>query len=372
MGWLRVKVLLISGIYFPDIGGPATYIPRLASAFMEKGFEVQTLSLSDSKHSNRPKEAWQRDFVLRNTNKLRRTFQVVRTIRREARKADFVFANGLFIETAIALLGMECFPTAKIVGDPVWERLKNKKRTELSVEEFAMRYTGIRNYIQRSIINFALSRFYQLTAPSQNLATTIQNWGIRNRVEVISNGVKCLDVVNTPVDYDVVSLARLVSWKRIDMLIEACAIANLRLAIAGDGPERDNLEQLAIQTGCDAEFLGQLDRKSSINLLRRSKIFALISSYEGLSFALVEAMMLEKRILISNAPGNLAAIADQSQGLVAAKLTAQDIADNLKELNSEDKQMLEMGKQARKRAQEKFCEERQLSAMISFITRPKK
>ena len=372
MGWLRVKVLLISGIYFPDIGGPATYIPRLASAFMEKGFEVQTLSLSDLKHSNRPKEAWQRDFVLRNTNKLKRTFQLVRKIRREAKNVDFVFANGLFIETAIALLGIKCYPTAKIVGDPVWERLNNKKHTDISVEEFAVSYTGIKNYIQRRIVNLALSRFYQLTAPSQNLANTIQNWGIRKRVEVIPNGVKCLEVTDMPVDYDVVSLARLVSWKRIDLLIKACAIANLRLAIAGDGPERNSLEQLAFQKGCNAEFLGQLDRERSINLLRRSKIFALISSYEGLSFALVEAMMLEKRILVSNAPGNLEAITDQSEGLVALKLTARGIADNLKELNSENRQMLEMGKHARKRAQKRFCEERQLSAMINFITGPKK
>lgn len=363
-----MKVLLISGIYFPDIGGPATYLPRLALALIGEGHEVNTVSLTDSNESVRPQEPWNRKFVLRNTNKLIRTYRLIRIIRKEAKNSTYVFANGLFLETAFALIGLKCYSTAKIVGDPVWERAKNQKGTEYSVDEFATQFTGLKNYCQRKIINLALSRFKKITAPSENLAENILNWGVGTEIAVIPNGVQCLEVKNVIQDFDVVSLSRLVTWKRIDVLIEACALSNLKLAIAGDGPERRNLEDLAKKTGCDTHFLGQLNREDSIDLLRRSKIFALISTYEGLSFALVEAMMLEKKILVSNAPGNTAVITNRVEGLVAKDLNTSEIAEQLKILNSDLIEIRELGIRAREKAHLEYCEEKQLIEMTNLIT----
>ena len=363
-----MKVLMVSGIYFPDIGGPASYLPRLAHALIKLGYEVQTVSLTDSGKTTRPVEPWQRLFVLRKTNKITRTYKLIRIIRRAARKSDFVFINGLYVESAVALYGLRCYSTAKVVGDPVWERVKNKIGTPYTVDEFAIRFTGLKNFIHRKITNFALSRFDQLTAPSNNLATNIRNWGVKGEVVVIANGVKCLEVLNVSPDYDVVSLARLVEWKRIDVLIRACAMADLRIAIAGVGPEKGNLEKIAHETQCDAHFLGQLDREESIDLLQRSKIFALISTYEGLSFSLIEAMMLEKRILVSNAPGNQAVITNQVDGLISEASKVSDVADMLKLLNSETIETIKLGVNARVKAQKFFCEEQQLVKMTNLIT----
>jgi len=363
-----LKVLLVSGIYFPDIGGPASYLPSLAHAFIKLGYEVQTVSLTDSNETTRPVQPWQRLFVLRHTNKITRTYKLIRIIRRAARNSDFVFINGLYVESALALYGLRCYSTAKIVGDPVWERVKNKNGTPYSVDEFSIRFTGLKNFISRRIINFALSRFDQLTAPSNNLANNIRNWGIKSEVIVISNGVKCREVLNVSPDYDVVSLARLVQWKRIDVLIRACAMAGLRIAIAGVGPEKDKLEKIAHETKCDAHFLGQLDREDSIDLLQRSKIFALISTYEGLSFSLIEAMMLEKRILVSSAPGNRAVITNQVEGLISTASNVSDVADTLTFLNSEAIETKNLGANARVKAQLFFCEEKQLAKMVKLIT----
>lgn len=363
-----MKVLLVSGIYFPDIGGPATYLPRLASALIEKGHEVQSVSLTDTGDVIRPHESWERTFVPRNINKWSRTFKLVRIIREKAKKSDFIFTNGLFIETALALIGLNCHSTAKIVGDPVWERLKNKRGTKYSVDEFAIRFTGVKTLIQRKTINLALSQFNQLTAPSENLARNIRHWGVKKEITVIPNGVACLKVESNHHDYDVVSLARLVTWKQIDILIEACAIANLKLAIAGDGPERRNLEELAAKTQCDAHFFGKLDREDSIHLLRRSKIFALISTYEGLSFALIEAMMLEKCILVSNIPGNTAVITDHVEGLLTEALSAREVSEKLSILNSDQMEIRLLGRSARAKAQLNFCEEKQLSKMTDLLT----
>jgi glycosyltransferase involved in cell wall biosynthesis len=54
-------------------------------------------------------------------------------------------------------------------------------------------------------------------------------------------------------DYYLV-LSRLVSYKRIDLAIEACKRLGRRLVIIGDGPDRQRLEKLA---GPETEFLGR-------------------------------------------------------------------------------------------------------------------
>ena len=43
-----MKALLITGIYKPDIGGPATYIPKLASRLTELDIEVEVITLKNS------------------------------------------------------------------------------------------------------------------------------------------------------------------------------------------------------------------------------------------------------------------------------------------------------------------------------------
>jgi glycosyltransferase involved in cell wall biosynthesis len=42
-----MKILLVTGIFPPDIGGPATYIPNLARYLKKKGHEVRILTLAN-------------------------------------------------------------------------------------------------------------------------------------------------------------------------------------------------------------------------------------------------------------------------------------------------------------------------------------
>jgi hypothetical protein len=44
-----MKFLLISGIYPPDIGGPAIFIPKLAEFLHNKGHECEVLTLKNHK-----------------------------------------------------------------------------------------------------------------------------------------------------------------------------------------------------------------------------------------------------------------------------------------------------------------------------------
>jgi glycosyltransferase involved in cell wall biosynthesis len=65
-------------------------------------------------------------------------------------------------------------------------------------------------------------------------------------------------------------LGRLVPYKRVDLAIEACRRANLKLVVAGDGPERHRLERLA---DGGVEFVGAISEAEAGRLLSTCRAF---------------------------------------------------------------------------------------------------
>jgi glycosyltransferase involved in cell wall biosynthesis len=95
-------------------------------------------------------------------------------------------------------------------------------------------------------------------------------------------------------DVDIVSVGSLIQRKRHDVLIEAVARLkergrSVRVLIAGEGPLRPALEQQIRDRGVGelVELLGF--RRDVEVILRRGRLFALVSEWEGVPFAMVEA-----------------------------------------------------------------------------------
>ena len=284
-----MKALLISGIYRPEIGGPATYLPNLANQLLDQGGQAEVLTLKDSK-ADPVNEPWKVNYVNRNQNILFRIIKTSFLITKKAKRVDAIFANGLFQETAIGLLFLKKKSVAKVVGDPVWERARNKGRTNLNIVDFNNSKLSINQRLQRFFIRWSLNRFSIITCPSLELTSIITNWGVRKPIEFIPNGVVISENQNTDKKYDLVSVSRLVNWKNIDKLIRASVNTKSKLAIIGSGPEEIALKKLAKDFNAPVEFLGQLDEEGVKKVLARTRIFALLSDYEGLSFALLQAM----------------------------------------------------------------------------------
>jgi len=43
----RLRIVLPAGIFPPDIGGPASYVPRIAEALVARGHSVEVIALAD-------------------------------------------------------------------------------------------------------------------------------------------------------------------------------------------------------------------------------------------------------------------------------------------------------------------------------------
>lgn len=364
----RRKILVVTGIYPPDIGGPATYIPQLCAQLHKLGYKVHLVSLTDKLNGKRIDEPWDRTFVSRALWKPLRISKTILVIFRHSLGSRAIFTNGLYEEVAIVtLLHKKKRVVAKIVGDPVWERYKNRTENTVEIEAFNQSFLRRPYSFQRKLLKWSLNRFSEITCPSEQLKGLITKWGVRKKITVVKNGIECHEVVRLKPDYDLVTVSRLVKWKNLDRLILALANRDYSLAICGEGPERSNLEKLALENQVKVDFLGQVTGERLDSVINKSKVFVLLSTYEGLSFALLESMMSGKRILVSNAKGNTDVIRNYENGLIVDPTNLEQISTALDTLIKNESAGEKMSLLAHQNAVEFYCAERQIDKMIELL-----
>jgi glycosyltransferase involved in cell wall biosynthesis len=360
-----MKILLTSGIYPPDLGGPATYIPLLEKFLRAKNIDTKTITLTDGLTLKTPNLV----RISRLHNKLARSLHVVFSVRRESRDSQYIFSNGLFEETALATMFMRKKMVMKVVGDPIWERFRNKTESAITIEDFQNRKLRTWYSIQRKMLVWSLNRAQIISTPSNQLEQIIANWGVKRPIIVIPNGTPCLSMGQYEENYDVIMISRLVSWKNIDCVIRALRDTDLRIGIAGTGPDLQYLEGIAKKSNNEVIFLGDLDEESVVRTLNQSKIYILNSDYEGLSFALINAMMLGKAIVVSNAEGNTQVISNLKEGLVVEARNESQIYEAVTKLLADNNLAKRLSEAARIKALENFCLEERLKDMLQLIIR---
>ena len=104
---IKMRILLISGIYPPDVGGPATYLPQLEIEILRNGDVYKIITLSDN-----VKFISKSEKVIKISRKLAfpiRFFLTILVISYQANQVDFIFTNGLFEETGVAVVPGDAF-----------------------------------------------------------------------------------------------------------------------------------------------------------------------------------------------------------------------------------------------------------------------
>ena len=365
---MQKRILITTGIFPPDIGGPATFVPTLAKFLSDRSYLCRIITLGSKNSKFFLGKVFVR-VVTRRINRIVRLFVVLPIIARNLKNSDILIAAGLYEEASIANLLFKRISVAKIVGDPIWERYRNKTGSAVTIEEFNANKLERQLKMERKLLVWALNRYAKITCPSAQLRDLMVSWGVKRPIVVIQNGIICTNKEILTKKYDVISTSRLVNWKNVDLLIDSCVRLNLKLAICGIGPELDQLKKLAslIDHNNLVSFLGDLDKESIQLALLESKVFALISHYEGLSYGLIEAMHLGLTIVVSEAKGNAEVIKNQVNGLVVPFKFGKELDDALSKAVKIQFPLGILGKNAMISARENFCQEKQLLKLIDFL-----
>jgi glycosyltransferase involved in cell wall biosynthesis len=150
------------------------------------------------------------------------------------------------------------------------------------------------------------------------------------------------------------STGRLAPQKDVQSLV--CSMAVLReilpgrpfvLLLAGDGPERNKLEELARSLGLEhsVRFLGFI--KEIPNLLASLDVFVSPSLWEGLSISLLEAMAAARPIVATSIPSNAELIEHEKTGLLVDARSPEQVANAIVRFVREPELAVRCGSSAR-------------------------
>ena len=293
-----MRVLVTVGIFPPDIGGPATFVPKIAKYFQDElNYEIEILTLSDNKNSN-INDDFSVKRIDRNLPIIYRWLKTIFTIYKLGKNKDLMFVNGLGTEATIANIFLNKKIIRKIVGDPVWERAYSKAKISESFDEFQVKNYGLSISLQKKVRSFSIKKSDIVVTPSQHLKNFILSLGFKNKIEIINNGVFVPEentniFTNDQINITIVS--RLVSHKNIEKIIKAISDLNsplINLNIIGDGPELNQLQKISLESNNKDNiiFHGKLNRDDINHIFLKSDIYIQASNYEGLPHSLLEAI----------------------------------------------------------------------------------
>ncbi|MCB9897757.1 MAG: glycosyltransferase family 4 protein [Planctomycetes bacterium] len=324
-----MKILVTSPIFPPDLGGPATYVPSLATWLAKRGHDVTVVAFcSDPEPQGWPfrvisiPRCWMplrywKDFV---------------AVWRQAKDCDVMYINehlALHVALAGRLRGKPM--VIRVCVDGTWEITHRLGWHDDTITDYQHRLYDWRVAFARKLQRLWWGWMKRIVAPSQFLKSIVEGYGVPPaRTELIYNAyhgpedftrtrAECRDELGLPHDRVVLlSICRLMIWKGVDGLVRALTKLpdDHHLYVAGDGDELDSWTKLAEDLGVAerVHFLGNVPHKTLMGWIRAADVFLLNSTYEGLSHTLLEVMWLGLPAAVSNVCGNPELIEDRVTG----------------------------------------------------------
>ena len=322
-----MNILMVTGIFPPDRGGPASYVPRMAAALTARGHRVEVICLSD--RAEKGDSAY--DFAVRRI--LRGTFWPVRillttlAVWRAALRSEVVFVHGLGAESALAAFFAGCPSVYKIVGDYAWERAVGRGWFTGTIDAYQTLAKPPVLRLSDWIRSFPLRLAGRIIVPSRYLQRIVSGWRVGSeKIQVVYNATPSVSDAPSAATglaawsgKTLITVCRLVPWKGVDALIRLLPeLPDTRLVIAGDGHIRRELSDLAAQSRVAERvvFLGDVPHREVAWYLRQADAFVLNSTYEGLPHVVLEAMAAGTPVIATDAGGTGEVVEHEATGLL--------------------------------------------------------
>ncbi|OGN00668.1 MAG: hypothetical protein A2651_03320 [Candidatus Yanofskybacteria bacterium RIFCSPHIGHO2_01_FULL_42_12] len=383
------KILITTGIFPPDIGGPASYAGFMAGALNGRGFNVGVLTYSrkfrtsnfDSKYKFKIVRVWGKWPIW-----IKHFIFGIKLLGL-ARKSDIILALNVwsagFPSLVVSKILRKKF-IVRIVGDYAWEVGVGNGKVKLLIDDFQESkkkgWIGLLYKLQ----GWVCKKSDLVIVPSKYLNGIVKGWGVpETKIKIVYNGVdfKPSDLSKEEARSKIgihgniiLSVGRLVPWKGFRMLIKIMPqLLNLnqfaRLVIIGDGPDRESLNLMINNLNLDKKvFLaGKKPREELATYLAAADMFVLNSGYEGFSHQILEAMTCGIPVIASAVGGNRELITQGDNGFLVKYNDEFNLVEAIKTIwqNPEFKEGLtESGKDTVAR----FSSNRMVEETIKILT----
>lgn len=178
----------------------------------------------------------------------------------------------------------------------------------------------------------------------------------KNSIENISKVKKSSYLKNIPKDY-VCSIGRPSFQKNTELLVQAILEVkgknpNIHLVILGVGfysPTLKKIEVFILENNLsnNITLIPWLDRSESLSILKNSLLYVSSSRYEGLSYAVIEALALSKPCVLTNVDGNKDIVKNNCNGFLVEQ-NSDELASKISKILDNRYLRIKMGEISRK------------------------
>ncbi len=383
----KKRILIVTGIYPPDIGGPASYSRTLALK-LSKDHKVKIITYSsvrkfeeDKNYPFTVKRVWKKNiWFLRHAIYALKVFWA-------CKNSDIVYSLSTLNGAIPSLAGARFFKKKfflRIAGDYAWQVAVEKNKTGLLIDDFQKaKKTGWVGFLHKVQV-WACKKASVIVVPSKYLADIVRGWGIpSDKIKVIYNGV---DFGGADISQEeakkkigiygdiILSAGRLVPWKGFRMLVKIMPrlseISQLfRLVIVGDGPDKKMLESMVKNLGLERKvhLVGRKSQEELATYLAAADMFVLNTGYEGFSHQILEAMTAGVPVITTAVGGNKEIIRQGENGFMVKYQDEFNLIEAVKSL-SENKELQEEFKKEGKKTAEQFSSEKMFEETVKVLT----
>ncbi|TSC60070.1 MAG: glucosyltransferase [Candidatus Peregrinibacteria bacterium Greene0416_62] len=323
-----MKIVVATGIYPPDIGGPATYVKALAQELIDLKHEVIVITYS---HIADQTDPWLVVGISKSGGSLFRWWRYSRALKKYGEDADIVYAfSSVSCGIPLKMAGLQ--KPKKILrlgGDFLWERYTDRGG-KLGLREWYGKICNLRlmtcdwllQHFDHIVFSSAFQRDIYLDHYNNLPAYSV----IEN---ALAGAATILHEKHNP--FRILFLGRLVRFKNLPPLFEALKnLPHTTLTIAGSGPKLSSLQALAktLNIADRIAFVGNREGKDKQKLFYDHDLLVLPSLTEISPNVALEARAVGMPVLLTEETGLslvlqkgmvVRALKDAGQILVALK-----------------------------------------------------
>jgi glycosyltransferase involved in cell wall biosynthesis len=306
-----MKVLIATGIYPPDIGGPAIYSVNLA-----RELELLNCKVSIVAYGKKKIQSYNNNVCIvdKEQNILKSYLNFFSSVRRQSKSVDIVYVLDLISSGLPATLAAK-LNKKKVVfrtgGDFLWEKAYQKGWTTATLKEY---YNKKKNFLENLLIIFCTTflKLFDLVIFSTELQKNIykDRYKISEKKSLII--ANPLPFIKLPTSSDkkenkIIFAGRLIKLKNIERLVMAFGkIKNLenKLIIYGDGPEKENIKNvIKCNNFSNMEVRNGIDQEHLFKEIKTAKFFILPSITEISPNIILECISIGVPVLLTKENG---------------------------------------------------------------------
>ena len=329
-----MRIAFFTNCYKPLVNGVVTSIVSLKEAYERKGHDVYIFAPRVKDYIDQKRNVFRYRSV-NLTSKVKYPLPIPLSFR--VKKVITEFNPDIVHFHHPFLLSFPAIMYGKKLGIPKILTIHTQ------YEQYAYYVSPVPERVTQEAIKMIISNLaYKtdcITTPSDSMKKIMENYGIKNRIEVIPNAIHLISFQEDDEskraeikkkynlkedDKIILFVGRVASEKSIDTIIKALEIIKKRdnnkvkLLIVGNGPAMDELQQLTrtLKVEKDVVFAGTVSNEEIQHYYKMAYLFTITSTSESFGIVIIEALASGIPVLAVRAPGAADILTDDLDGLL--------------------------------------------------------